>query len=374
MLVPLPIRAAALLLALTAPAAGAAEWDAHLVEQSPPPGTLEAGQVVQTWMKVQNTGTATWVPGGGDLAAITPGAAPADRTSPFASLQWRDAMTPAQLRQPLTAGNVGTFEFELKAPGPGTYDEHFAVRGENGTWPGAAEGWHIPVTVVAAEPPRVEFTQAPAKIRGGESANVAVRATDNVGVTQVTFALGEEMKWADAEPWAATLSPSNMPSGRYTIRATAHDRAGHQTVVEHPFDFEHVVHGPLSEEQLSLGGLPSEAPRITPYITMSYGVANGRLNISRAHVSRAPKGAKVVLRAGRLRQTLIARGRTVPLSKLRNRTLKPGAVVEITATKPGMTGGVLRATVARRPTAKRPWGTEKRLCLFEGSKTPRTCG
>ena len=113
-------------------------------------------------------------------------------------------------------------------------------------------------------------------------------------------------------------------------------------------------------------------PFITPFpITRIRGsLARGGVSIRLVSV-QAPPGTTVRLRCyggGCPRRLRPARGRVVRWGRF-PRALRPGAVLEVTVTKPGEVGKYTRLTVRRRRMPAR-----RDLCLAPGAKRPVDCG
>jgi|GEM_PF-2718045 len=96
---------------------------------------MQTQEITTAWIKYTNTGTATWY-NYGDYPVRLGTSHPQDRNSDFYKHTWLSSNRPAKLKESkVEPGEVGTFEFYLKAPAnPGTYDEYFQPVVEGLTW------------------------------------------------------------------------------------------------------------------------------------------------------------------------------------------------------------------------------------------------
>jgi hypothetical protein len=96
-------------------------------------------------IKARNTGNVTWQKGVGGKQVNVGTTGPRDRTSAFYDSTWLNAARPATMTESSVApGEVGTFEFWLKAPSPRISDEGFSLVMDGSGWlndPGLY--WHI---------------------------------------------------------------------------------------------------------------------------------------------------------------------------------------------------------------------------------------
>lgn len=120
----------------TNPASYHVEW--HSQSDWP---VLQTEEITTAWVKFTNTGTATWY-NYGDHPVRLGTSHDQDRNSDFYKHTWLSANRPAKLKESkVEPGEVGTFEFYLKAPiTPGTYDEYFQPVVEGITW---MEDWGV---------------------------------------------------------------------------------------------------------------------------------------------------------------------------------------------------------------------------------------
>lgn len=130
-------------------------WE--LVSQSYSSGTANitaSGKVTLT-VVARNTGTAAWYNTGNNpvkLGAV----APNDRSSSFYDPSWHQGATrPALLQESVVPpGQTGTFQFQVQAPGPGTYQERFSLVAEYASWfndPGMYFTFNVANPTFAAE-------------------------------------------------------------------------------------------------------------------------------------------------------------------------------------------------------------------------------
>ncbi len=111
------------------------KYAAKFVSQSFPyvsqgPQQVYAGEVFDSFIEMQNTGTATW-----DSNTRLATSEPRDRTSPFAGAEWLGPNRYASVTGTVPPGSTYKFQFKMHAPTePGVYDEHFGLVQEGVAW------------------------------------------------------------------------------------------------------------------------------------------------------------------------------------------------------------------------------------------------
>lgn len=111
--------------------------------------TVVPGGKIYVRVRARNMGTQTWNPTFLRLGTWNP----TDRTSRFYDTSWPDPARPTQLiESSVTPGQIGTFEFTLKAPNTiGTYREPFNLVAEGATWLNWV-GFYVPINVNTPAP------------------------------------------------------------------------------------------------------------------------------------------------------------------------------------------------------------------------------
>lgn len=110
-------------------------YRAEVVTQSFPlsaePFDLHAGELVPGFIEVRNTGSETWRPGEVNLGTVVP----RDASSPLAGPDWISAGRPATIDRVVAPGEVGRFNFTVRAPAAtGDYPQYFNLVRELVTW------------------------------------------------------------------------------------------------------------------------------------------------------------------------------------------------------------------------------------------------
>jgi Bacterial Ig domain len=213
---------------LAARPAAAAEWSAQWLGQSEYP-LLESGERAASFFVFKNTGTRTWTPDVVRLGTTFPN----DRTSAFADETWIAPWRPTALDDPVVApGDVGRFQFTVRAPpvaGTQLFREYFGPVAENQAWLEMPAVVYLEYTVLPAEPPRVTWTAAPARIERGAPALLRVAASDNRVIARVEFRLdGATVASDGAGPYQLALPTSGLTRGSHTLEAVAVDGAGNR--------------------------------------------------------------------------------------------------------------------------------------------------
>jgi hypothetical protein len=235
-----PFRAALIFLALAvASACGAttaraadSQWRAKWVGNT---GTevVESGQTFPAFVKAQNIGTATWYQGTVKLAAGNSLDQAVD-ASMFANGSWLEKHRPATLaEQSVASGGVGTFNFTMTAPQVAVstaFREYYLAVAEGISWMHGCPDWcgvHIPVTVEPQRAPSLTITQRPPqRVTRGDSVDLLVDATDNVGVDHVVFSLDGSDQTVTQPPYKYSFSTAGLASGSHVVTARAVDRIG----------------------------------------------------------------------------------------------------------------------------------------------------
>ncbi|MCC6557624.1 MAG: hypothetical protein IT372_32120 [Polyangiaceae bacterium] len=120
---------------LLAFASSTPSYAAEFVSQSFPyasqgPLTMHAGDVVDAYIELRNTGSQPW-----DSNTRLAATQPRDRESAFAGPEWPAKNRFAQVEGTVMPGETYRFSFKLHAPAEaGTYDEFFGVVQEGVTW------------------------------------------------------------------------------------------------------------------------------------------------------------------------------------------------------------------------------------------------
>ena len=198
--------------------------------------TLEAGDTARQFMSFTNTGTKSWFAVG--AVPVRLGASnPIDRASPFFNpADWLapNRLTPVdELEVP--PGKIGSFTWTLKAPAqPGTYREYYAPVAEGVTWMAPTSAYYLDYKVIAAQPPVLNITAVPPRVRRGDPIIVTAGATDNRGVARVTFTVGSTTVTAPkpiqgTSGYAAVLSSAGLGTGTQNLVVRAFDLGGRES-------------------------------------------------------------------------------------------------------------------------------------------------
>lgn len=101
------------------------------------PGGFVSGQKATWTVMAKNVGATTWYNSGNNPVRLGT-SNPRDRASLFCSTSWGGCNRPALLNESsVPPGSIGTFTFEVQAPGPGSpgaYNEYFNLVAEGLTW------------------------------------------------------------------------------------------------------------------------------------------------------------------------------------------------------------------------------------------------
>ncbi|MDD5731607.1 MAG: hypothetical protein PHU42_01835 [Patescibacteria group bacterium] len=108
-------------------------YDYQLIYQSPYPAEANPGDLIDVWIEVKNTGTATWFNNGNNVVRLGSGSSygninqQRDYVSEFANSNWLSANRAVAIMHPeIRPGWNTRFQFKLKAPAtPGTYKAYF---------------------------------------------------------------------------------------------------------------------------------------------------------------------------------------------------------------------------------------------------------
>lgn len=123
------------------------------LSQNTPPSPMTAGSDFTLSFTLKNTGTETWQQGVVKLGAVTPGADPPDRSSPFyqaGNLGWSGPNRIELKESSVAPEQNGTFEAVITAPStPGNYREDFRPVVEGVEWMNLGPALWFEVEVVA---------------------------------------------------------------------------------------------------------------------------------------------------------------------------------------------------------------------------------
>ncbi|MBW2299734.1 MAG: hypothetical protein JRF46_05520 [Deltaproteobacteria bacterium] len=137
-------------------------------------------------------------------------------------LQWGDGTS--------NQFSVGSGTAEHTYPSPGTYTVRLLLQTESATSPpGCSPQQTITVTGGDSVPPTITIispTSSPSYTTSTPSITLAGTASDNVGVTQITWANDKGGSGTAAGTTAWTAAGINLQSGSNVITVTAHDAAG----------------------------------------------------------------------------------------------------------------------------------------------------
>jgi hypothetical protein len=268
--------AAALAIAIAAPAAGDGGYEAKWLRQSPYL-TLESGQVATSYFDAQNVGTATWTNNVVRLGTTNP----RDRISAFANGTWLNRARPTPLDQAFVEpGSTGRFTFTVTAPAVSAtrvFNEYFAPLAEGRAWmENNALNWppngvYLRYTVVPGQPPRVSIESAPDRVPQGTPVTIRAAASDNRGINRVELAIAGRAPVVDrAAPYEATLDSGGLRSGQHTITATAVDHSGRRAQTSRAVTLDPIPNGAGASRSAQMtAGFGKRRPR--PRVTVPYG-------------------------------------------------------------------------------------------------------
>jgi len=196
--------------------------------------TLEPGDTAEQFISFKNTGTKTWFPAG-EVPVRLGTSNPFDRTSPFFNQgDWVGPHRPTALDQAeVPPGQIGRFTWITKAPQPGVYREYYAPVAELKTWMAPPSVYYLDYTVIPAQAPVVKITGATARVKRGDPIAVTADATDNRGVSRVTFTVDNETRSVNpttgTSAYGALLSSASLGAGTHNVVARAYDLGGRES-------------------------------------------------------------------------------------------------------------------------------------------------
>jgi hypothetical protein len=321
--------------------------------------TLETGDTAEQFISFKNTGTKTWFPTG-EVPVLLGASNPFDRTSPFFNqADWVAPHRPTALDQAqVPSGQIGRFTWITKAPTkPGAYREYYAPVAELKTWMAAPDVYYLDYTVIAAQAPVVKITGAAARVKRGDPIAVTADATDNRGVSRVTFTVDAETKSADPTPgtsaYGALLSSAGLGAGTHNIVVRAYDLGGRESSAVSALE---VYEGPGG----SAPGVRTRLPAFKPLFATraSRGRGLGTFN-GLGDVVGAQRGAllRVLCVSGCARKLKVvrrvpARG-SLKITLPRPLPLRSSTRVELQLTAPGFVTRYQRYRFRRRPEGTR---------------------
>ena len=206
--------AAATLLAAAPPAS--ATYAAQLVSACCY-ATLEPGDTLENYYSMRNTGDETWYRDGAIPVRVGTGV-PRNHASPFYTAgDWINSGRPTGLDSEKTLpGEVGRFTWIATAPQQvGDYTEYYEPVAEFVTWMAPEGSLYFKYTIIPAQAPTLRITAVPARVKRGDAITVSADATDNRGISRVTFATGTQVvnvtaPTAGTSGYTATLNSSEL--------------------------------------------------------------------------------------------------------------------------------------------------------------------
>ena len=130
---------------------------------------MVTGERYNVWVRMRNTGTTTWAPGGSTPFRL-------GSQNPQDNSTW--GTNRVGLTAPVAPGGEATFAFTVTAPSsPGTWRFQWRMVHELVQWFG---GWS-PDTGVQVSPPTVQATSSPYPVPLNQSVQVTIRAVRNPG-------------------------------------------------------------------------------------------------------------------------------------------------------------------------------------------------
>jgi hypothetical protein len=244
---------------------------------------------------------------------------------------------------------------------PGTYTVRLCVTD------GVDEGSLKRSVTVQNRPPTAAFTYAPAAPFTGDSVLLTSTSLDADGpIAGLAWDLDGDGAFDNGSGVSASVS---FPSaGTYTIRLAVTDRDGATAT---------------AAQAIAVADRPPELLSPFPIVRL-VGTVTSKGTRIRSLTAEAPQGATVRIecrgrgcpfrsqtRAARSRRSAHSEADTskrVRIRRLRRRTLRPGAVLEVWITKQDTIGKYTRFRIRKRKAPKR---TD--LCVMPGSATPAAC-
>ncbi|HEV2787336.1 MAG TPA: Ig-like domain-containing protein [Solirubrobacteraceae bacterium] len=222
--------------------------------------TLEPGDTIEQWMEFRNAGTAAWYREGAIPVRLGT-SNPYDRASPFHNPgDWLNAKRPTPLDEASVApGATGRFTGLTKAPqAPGFYREFYAPLAEAAAWMAPTNILYHDYTIIPAQPPALQISSAPARVRRGDPIAVVATATDNRGVGRVRFSVGTQTVTATSpaapampSTYAGTLSSKELGAGTHTLLVRANDLGGREASSTFSFEVFEPLLPPAPSQRLS---------------------------------------------------------------------------------------------------------------------------
>lgn len=333
--------------------------------------TLESGQVARNqYLIARNVGSSAWNASVVRLGTVNwPFTFPAtDRVSRFAIPgNWLTSARPTPLDQAsVPPGSEGRFTFDVRAPQVSRrtrFVEHFAPVAEGISWMACGgcpwDNVSLTYTVLPRAAPKVEIFTLPDSVRVGRSLNLALTATDNVGIAAVRVAMGRSLAAAERSTnspsaFRARLSTAGLEPGVHRLTAVAIDHAGQVAVDAAPV----VVYAGRIRSQPFLIGRP---------------MGGLGFRVRSLVVREAPRGARASVRCKRGRrracksQRRSARRGAVRFPRMRGKLLRPGTVLAVRVTKRNHVGKYVRYRIGRDGVPRRG----RPRCMAPGSSKPK---
>jgi hypothetical protein len=209
-------------------------------------------------------------------------------------------------------------------------------------------------------PPAITAASVPASGFSGVPVSMAAAATDRMSAPGLRFDFGDGSSAAGG----AVEHIYGQP-GDYTVTVTATDAAGNASAVTRPL---HVAQGPV------IGG--NGPNRVLAATTASWDrLRNGRTRMKTLVVNElaGPEVVKLVCKGKGCRRgvnrTVRKHGKSVSFTKqVKRMTLRPGASLTVTTTRPGFVSRVISYTMVHKRDPKKIT-----RCQAPGAKRPGSC-
>ena len=209
-------------------------------------------------------------------------------------------------------------------------------------------------------PPAITAASVPASGFSGVPVSMAAAAVDRMSAPRLRFDFGD----GSSADGGAVAHIYGQP-GDYTVTVTATDAAGNASAVTRPV---HVAQGPV------IGG--NGPNRVLAATTASWDrLRNGRTRMKTLAVNElaGPEVVKLVCKGKGCRRgvnrTVRKHGKSVSFTKqVKRMTLRPGASLTVTATRPGFVSRVISYTMVRKRDPKKVT-----RCQAPGAKRPGSC-
>jgi PKD domain len=250
---------------------------------------------------------------------------------------------------------------ERSFPTAGTYTVRLCVTD------GVDENVLKRTVTVQNRPPTAAFTYAPASPFTGDSVLLTSTSLDADGpIASLAWDLDNDGAFDNGSGVSASVS---FPSaGTYTVKLAVSDRDGAAAI---------------AAQTIAVADPPPELLSPFPIVRL-VGTVTSKGTRIRSLTAEAPDGATVRIecrgrgcpfrsqtraaRNGRAVHTEAGSSKRVRIRRLRRRTLRPGAVLEVWITKQGTIGKYTRFRIRKR---KAPRRTD--LCVMPGGVTPVAC-